>query len=102
AGSEARQARWPRQPGAPGPRYAPEPAHHLAPPRAQLAPLPPHEFRAAVAHTPPSRARYPPFLRTAPIPRGTHQPEQIRAPLARLGGSQGRVVAEAARWALAQ
>jgi epoxyqueuosine reductase len=75
---------------------------HFAPPLAELAGLTEAEFRGLFRGTPVTRARYAGFLRNVAVAMGNHARPEFRAPLEKLAASEDAVVAEHARWALAQ
>jgi epoxyqueuosine reductase len=75
---------------------------YFGPPLAELAAIPEAEFRAMFRGTPVTRARYRGFLRNVAVAMGNARTEKLRAPLERLAESEDAVVAEHARWALAQ
>ena len=75
---------------------------HFAPPLEELAAISEAEFRAMFRGTPVTRSRYRGFLRNVAVAMGNARTEKLRAPLERLADSPDAVVAEHARWALAQ
>jgi len=77
-------------------------AAHFAPPLAQLAALSEDEFREMFRASPVQRARYSGFLRNVAIAMGNARQERFRAPLEKLAARAEPVVAESARWGLAQ
>ncbi|HLK67804.1 MAG TPA: tRNA epoxyqueuosine(34) reductase QueG [Bryobacteraceae bacterium] len=81
------------------PAYQPR---HYAPPLAALADVTEQEFREMFRKTPVSRARYAGFLRNVAIAMGNAGSEKFRGPLEKLAGSSYPLVAEHARWGIAQ
>jgi epoxyqueuosine reductase len=77
-------------------------AREFAPPLARLAAIEEDEFRAMFRGTPVTRARYSGFLRNVAVAMGSRGREEFRAPLLKLAESADALVAEHARWALAQ
>ena len=71
------------------------------PPLEQLAALSEDEFRRMFRHTPVTRARYSGFLRNVAVAMGNARHPKFRAALERLAESADPVVAEHARWGLA-
>jgi epoxyqueuosine reductase len=74
----------------------------FAPPLERLAALTEEGFRQLFAGTPVTRARYTGFLRNVAIAMGNRRLPEFRVPLEKLAASEDPVVAEHARWALAQ
>jgi epoxyqueuosine reductase len=74
----------------------------FAPPLDRLARLTEQEFRDKFRGTPVTRARYTGFLRNVAIAMGNSGRAEFRPPLEGLAASGDVVVAEAARWALAE
>jgi epoxyqueuosine reductase len=74
----------------------------LAPPLARMAALSETEFREMFRNSPVSRAKYRGFLRNVAIAMGNAALEKFREPLAKLAAFEDPLVAEHARWALAQ
>ena len=74
----------------------------FAPRLEELAGIEEEEFRAMFRGTPVMRARYSGFLRNVAVAMGNARLEKFRAPLEKLAASPDAVVAEHARWALAQ
>ena len=60
------------------------------------------EFRTMFRATPLLRSRYSGFLRNVTVAMGNARHERFRAPLERLAASEDPVVAEHARWGLAE
>lgn len=83
------------------PAFAPR-AGLMAPNLEEMAKLTPSEFRARFAATPLERARYRGFLRNVAIAMGNARRENFRPLLQPMAESEDAMVAEAARWALAQ
>lgn len=77
-------------------------AVHAWPPLARMAALTEQEFREMFRGTPIKRARYEGFLRNVAIAMGNARLPQFRDPLQRLAAHPLPLVAEHARWALAQ
>ncbi len=75
---------------------------HEAPQLERLAAVTPSEFRAMFRSSPVSRARYSGFLRNVAVAMGNSRLARFREPLLRLCANEDAVVAEHARWALAQ
>jgi len=90
-----------RAPGTAEPAFAARDGF-LAPDIEEMARLTPEEFRARFAGTPVMRARYRGFLRNVAIAMGNARQEVFRPLLQPMSTSEDAVVAEAARWALAQ
>jgi epoxyqueuosine reductase len=76
-------------------------ARHFAPPLEKLAALSEGEFREVYAHSPIQRAKYSGFLRNVAIAMGNSKLEKFREPLEKLAQAPDEMVAEHARWALA-
>lgn len=74
----------------------------VGPELAEMARLTPQEFRVRFQGTPVERARYRGFLRNVAIAMGNAGEERFRPLLLPMAESEDAVVAEAARWALAQ
>ncbi len=74
----------------------------FAPPLEKLAALSEQEFRAMFRGSPVTRARYSGFLRNVAVAMGSIGRAEFREPLERLAQSENALVAEHARWALAQ
>lgn len=74
----------------------------FAPPLEQLAGLTPEEFRAMFRDSPVSRAKYSGFLRNVAVAMGNSGLAKFRPALEKLAELDDAVVAEHARWALAQ
>jgi len=74
----------------------------FAPPLEKLAALSETEFRAMFLGSPVTRAKYPGFLRNVAVAMGSLGRPEFREPLERLAQSENALVAEHARWALAQ
>jgi epoxyqueuosine reductase len=74
----------------------------FAPPLERLAAIDEEEFRAIFRGTPVTRARYSGFLRNVAAAMGARCREEFRAPLEKLAAATDPLVAEHARWALAQ
>ena len=81
------------------PAFAPE---HFAPDLEKLAQVSADEFREIFRFSPVKRARYSGFLRNVAIAMGNQRAERFREPLEKMAQSPEPVVAEHARWALAQ
>jgi epoxyqueuosine reductase len=77
-------------------------AVHYAPSLEHLAAMSSVEFHWLFRHTPVERARYSGFLRNVAIAMGNSKLAKFRDPLERLAASIDPLVAEHARWALAQ
>jgi epoxyqueuosine reductase len=75
---------------------------HFAPPLEELAALTESRFRDLFRGTPVTRARYAGFLRNVAVAMGNRPRPEFRAPLEKLAASEDALVAEHARWALAQ
>jgi epoxyqueuosine reductase len=75
---------------------------HFAPDLAKLAQISEEEFRAIFRASPVSRARYAGFLRNVTVAMGNQRSERFRPRLEYLAQSPYALVAEHARWALAQ
>jgi epoxyqueuosine reductase len=73
-----------------------------SPPLAELAALSEGEFQSLFRGTAVRRARYSGFLRNVAIALGNSRDGQYRAPLEKLAASAEPLVADAARWGLAQ
>ena len=74
----------------------------FAPPLERMADLSEAEFRQMFRGTPVTRARYSGFLRNVAIAMGNQKRPEYRPALERLAASPDPLVAEHARWALAQ
>jgi len=74
----------------------------FAPPLERLAALTEEDFAAVFRGTPVTRAKYSGFLRNVAVAMGNARLECFRAPLERLAASEDAMVAEHARWGLAQ
>ena len=74
----------------------------FAPRLDRLAAIEEDEFRVLFRGTPVTRARYSGFLRNVAVAMGARCREEFRAPLEKLAESSDQLVAEHARWALAQ
>jgi len=74
----------------------------FAPRLERLAAIEEEEFRGLFRGTPVTRARYFGFLRNVAVAMGARGREEFREPLERLAESADDLVAEHARWALAQ
>jgi epoxyqueuosine reductase len=74
----------------------------FAPRLDRLAAMEEAEFRAVFKGSPVKRAKYSGFLRNVALAMGARGREEFRAPLERLAQSPDELVAEHARWALAQ
>jgi epoxyqueuosine reductase len=74
----------------------------FAPPLEKLASLSEAEFRAMFRGSPVTRAKYGGFLRNVAVAMGSLGRPEFRKPLERLAHSEIALVAEHARWALAQ
>ena len=81
------------------PAFAPE---HFAPDLEKLAQVSAEEFREIFRLSPVKRARYSGFLRNVAIAMGNQRAERFREPLEKMAQSPEPIVAEHARWALAQ
>jgi epoxyqueuosine reductase len=88
-----------RAPATSEPAFAPA---HFAPPLEKLAALSEDEFRELFRNSAIQRARYTGFLRNVAIAMGNAGMAAFRAPLERLANLPDPVVADAARWGLAQ
>ncbi len=77
-------------------------ADHFAPPLEKLAQLSEEEFRGMFRSSPVLRSRYAGFLRNVAVAMGNVRSEAFREPLQKLCASPEPMVAELARWALAQ
>jgi epoxyqueuosine reductase len=77
-------------------------ARAFAPPLERLASLSEVEFRDLFRDTPLSRAKYRGFLRNVAVAMGNARIEKFRAPLGKLAASEDALIAEHARWGLAQ
>ncbi|MBZ5592133.1 MAG: tRNA epoxyqueuosine(34) reductase QueG [Acidobacteriia bacterium] len=75
---------------------------HFAPDLARLAQISEEEFRAIFRSSPVKRARYAGFLRNVAVAMGNQRSGRFRQPLESLARSPYALVAEHARWALAQ
>ena len=74
----------------------------FAPPLEKLASIKEDEFRTMFGDTPVTRPRYTGFLRNVAIAMGNARVERFRAPLEKLAACGEEMVAEHARWGLAQ
>jgi epoxyqueuosine reductase len=74
---------------------------HFAPPLETLAAMSEDEFREIYAHSPIQRSKYAGFLRNVAIAMGNSGLTKFRAPLEKLAAGPDEMVAEHARWALA-
>jgi epoxyqueuosine reductase len=81
------------------PEFAPR---NFAPPLDRLAKLSEAEFREMFRGTPVERARYTGFMRNVCVAMGNERSETFREPLRKLAESENAVIAEHARWGLAQ
>ncbi len=81
------------------PAFAPS---HFAPDLARLAQISEDEFRDIFRQSPVKRARYSGFLRNVAVAMGNQRSERFRQPLENLARLPDPLVAEHARWALAQ
>ncbi len=88
-----------RAPVAQEPAFEPR---HFAPPLADLASLTEDQFRAMFQSSPIQRAKYAGFLRNVAIAMGNSKLEKFREPLETLAAFPNPLVADHARWALAQ
>jgi len=88
-----------RAPVAGDPAFAPA---HFAPDLIWLAQISETEFREIFRSSPVARARYSGFLRNVAVAMGNQRSEQFREPLEKMANSPDALVAEHARWALAQ
>ncbi|HMD50922.1 MAG TPA: tRNA epoxyqueuosine(34) reductase QueG [Bryobacteraceae bacterium] len=88
-----------RAPMAQEPAFEPR---HFAPPLEDLARLTEDQFRVMFESSPIQRAKYAGFLRNVAIAMGNSKLEQFREPLETLAAFPNPLVAEHARWALAQ
>lgn len=79
--------------------FAPQ---HFAPDLEKLAAISEGEFREIFRSSPVKRSRYSGFLRNVAVAMGNHRSAQFREPLERLARLPDPLVAEHARWALAQ
>jgi epoxyqueuosine reductase len=77
-------------------------AEHAAPSLEECARLSEPEFRAMFRDSPVTRAKYAGFLRNVAVAMGNSGLNQCREPLERLAEHADPMVAEHARWALAQ
>jgi len=77
-------------------------ASHYAPPLEKLAGLGEEEFRQIFGASPVMRAGHAGFLRNVIVAMGNSRLPKYRQPLEKLAGSPEPVLAEHARWALAQ
>ncbi|MCS7024790.1 MAG: tRNA epoxyqueuosine(34) reductase QueG [Bryobacteraceae bacterium] len=84
------------------PAFAPASAEHIAPRLDRLARLTHEEFRQLFRHTPVERARYTGFLRNVAVAMGNSKQAKFLPALERLAEHSDPVVAEHARWAIAQ
>jgi epoxyqueuosine reductase len=75
---------------------------HFAPDLARLAQISEAEFREIFRTSPVRRARYSGFLRNVAVAMGNQRSARFRPPLERMAQSPDLLVAEHARWALAQ
>jgi epoxyqueuosine reductase len=75
---------------------------HFAPDLARLARITEEEFGAIFRSSPVKRARYAGFLRNVAVAMGNQRLERFREPLETMAQSPHALVAEHARWALAQ
>ncbi len=75
---------------------------HFAPDLARLAQISEAEFREIFRTSPVKRARYSGFLRNVAVAMGNQGSERFRQPLEQMAQSPDPLVAEHARWALAQ
>ncbi len=80
-------------------RFSPR---NFAPPLERLAALSEAEFRDLFRSTPVSRAKYSGFLRNVAVAMGNQRRPEFEAPLLRLAQLPDPLIAEHARWALAQ
>lgn len=76
--------------------------HHFAPDLERLAAISEDQFREIFQSSPVERARYSGFLRNVAVAMGNQRSPQFREPLTRLAKLPDPLVAEHARWALAQ
>jgi epoxyqueuosine reductase len=81
------------------PAFAPR---WFAPPLERLAALSEEEFRSLFRGSPVKRSRYAGFLRNVAVAMGSQGSERFREPLERLARFEDPLVADHARWALAQ
>lgn len=81
------------------PGFAPQ---HFAPPLEKLAAISEAEFREMFRRNPVKRARWAGFLRNVAVAMGNARLEKFSEPLARLAECGDAMVAEHARWGLAQ
>jgi epoxyqueuosine reductase len=88
-----------RAPASTEPAFAPA---HFAPPLEKLAALSEDEFHELFRESAVQRARYTGFLRNVATAMGNARRAAFRAPLEKLASLPDPVVAEAARWGLAQ
>ena len=75
---------------------------HFAPDLEKLAEITEDQFRDIFRASPVKRARYSGFLRNVAVAMGNQRAARFRQPLAKMAQSPDPVVAEHARWALAQ
>ena len=75
---------------------------HFAPDLEKLAEISEEEFRDIFRASPVKRARYSGFLRNVAVAMGNQRTERFRRPLEKMAQSPDTLVAEHARWALAQ
>jgi epoxyqueuosine reductase len=75
---------------------------HFAPDLEKLAEISQDEFRDIFRASPVKRARYSGFLRNVAVAMGNQHADRFRRPLEKLAQSPDALVAEHARWALAQ
>jgi epoxyqueuosine reductase len=73
-----------------------------APPLERFAEIGEGEFRAMFRGTPVIRSRYRGFLRNVAVAMGNSGLPRFRAPLEKMANSEDELIAEHARWALAQ
>jgi epoxyqueuosine reductase len=79
--------------------FSPE---HFAPDLEKLAEISEEEFRNIFRTSPIKRARYSGFLRNVAVAMGNQRGDRFRRPLEKMAHSPDALVAEHARWALAQ
>lgn len=75
---------------------------HFAPDLAKLAEISEEEFRDIFRMSPIKRAHYSGFLRNVAVAMGNQRGDRFRRPLEKMAQSPDALVAEHARWALAQ
>ena len=77
-------------------------SEHFAPDLEKLSEISEEEFHDIFRASPIKRARYSGFLRNVAVAMGNQRDERFRRPIEKMAASRDALVAEHARWALAQ